>query len=156
LQRPLRPGPAESIPTRGAAARRGRGHTIVQITFWGATDTVTGSRFLVEAGGRRILVDCGLFQGLKRLRLRNWAPFPVPPESLDAGVPTHAPIDRSGYLPALVRDGFRGPVWCTPATADLCRILLLDAAHLQEEEARYANRHGTSRHRPALPLYTAE
>ena len=128
----------------------------MQITFWGATDTVTGSRFLVEAGGRRILVDCGLFQGLKRLRLRNWAPFPVPPESLDAVVLTHAHIDHSGYLPALVRDGFRGPVWCTPATADLCRILLLDAAHLQEEEARYANRHGTSRHRPALPLYTAE
>ncbi len=128
----------------------------MQITFWGATDTVTGSRFLVEAGGRRILVDCGLFQGLKRLRLRNWAPFPVPPESLDAVVLTHAHIDHSGYLPALVRDGFRGPVWCTPATADLCRILLLDAAHLQEEEARYVNRHGTSRHRPALPLYTAE
>lgn len=128
--------------------------TDVEITFLGAAETVTGSRFLVEAGGGRLLVDCGLFQGLKRLRELNWAPFPVDPASIDAVVLTHAHIDHSGYLPALVRDGFRGPIWCTPSTLALARILLRDAAYLQEEDARYANQRRSSRHDPALPLYT--
>ena len=128
----------------------------MRITFWGAAGTVTGSRFIVDAGGRRLLVDCGLFQGIKPIRRRNWEPFPVDPASIDTVLLTHAHIDHTGYLPALVRDGFRGDVWCTPATADLCRIVLPDSAHLQEEEARYANKRGSSRHHPALPLYTTE
>lgn len=126
----------------------------MEITFLGATSTVTGSRYLVSAGRERLLIDCGLFQGLKQLRLRNREPFPVDPRSISAVVLTHAHLDHSGYLPVLVRDGFRGPVYCTPATADLLRILLLDSGHIQEEEAGYANRHGFSRHHPALPLYT--
>lgn len=101
-----------------------------------------------------MLVDCGLFQGLKQLRLRNWEPFPVEPSSIDAVVLTHAHIDHSGYLPALVRDGFTGSIHATPATAALARIVLPDSGHLQEEEARYANRKGFSKHRPARPLYT--
>lgn len=128
----------------------------MRVSFWGAAGTVTGSRFVVEAAGRRLLVDCGLFQGIKPIRTRNWGPFPVDPASLDAVVLTHAHIDHSGYLPALVRDGFRGRIWCTPATAELTRVLLLDAAHLQEEDARLANRRRSSRHHPALPLYTTE
>jgi metallo-beta-lactamase family protein len=127
---------------------------MASIRFLGAAGTVTGSRFLVEAAGRRVLVDAGLFQGLKEYRLRNWAPFPVPPGTLDAVVLTHAHIDHSGALPLLVRNGFRGDAWCTPATADLARIMLPDSARLQEEEARYANEKGYSRHAPnALPLY---
>ena len=126
----------------------------LRITFWGAAETVTGSRFLVEAAGQRLLVDCGMFQGLKRLRELNWQPFPVDPTSIDAVLLTHAHIDHSGNLPALVRDGFRGPVWCTPGTDALTRILLLDSAHLHEEDARHANQRGSSRHHPALPLYT--
>lgn len=126
------------------------------LRFLGAAGCVTGSRFLVETPGSRLLVDCGLFQGLKPLRLRNWAKFPVPPESLDAVVLTHAHLDHSGYLPGLYRAGFRGSIFATPATAELCEILLPDAAHLQEEDAAYANRKGYSKHEPALPLYTAE
>ncbi len=126
------------------------------LTFLGATGTVTGSRYLVEADGQRILVDCGLFQGFKQLRLRNWSPFPVSPSSIHAVVLTHAHIDHSGYLPALVRNGFRGEIYCTPATADLCRLLLPDSAHLQEEEARFAAQRGFSRHRQPQPLYTRE
>jgi metallo-beta-lactamase family protein len=126
----------------------------MKITFLGATGTVTGSKYLIECGATRVLVDCGLFQGLKQLRLRNRAPLPVEPESLGAVLLTHAHLDHSGYLPLLVKNGFRGPVYCTPATRDLCAILLPDSGHLQEEEADYANRHGYSRHRPALPLYT--
>lgn len=129
-------------------------HTPMTITFWGAAETVTGSRFVVDAGGHRVLVDCGLFQGLKRLREQNWARFPVDPSTIDAVVLTHAHIDHSGFLPALVRDGFRGDIWCSPATAALARILLIDSAHLHEEDARYANRRRSSRHDPALPLYT--
>jgi metallo-beta-lactamase family protein len=129
---------------------------MASIRFLGAAGTVTGSRFLVEAAGRRVLVDAGLFQGMKEFRLRNWAPFPVPPDSIDAVVLTHAHIDHSGALPLLCRAGFRGEAFCTPATADLARIMLPDSAKLQEEEARYANAKGFSRHAPrALPLYEA-
>jgi metallo-beta-lactamase family protein len=126
----------------------------MRLTFLGATGTVTGSRYLVTHDGRRVLVDCGLFQGLKSLRLRNWAPLPVDPASIDAVVLTHAHLDHSGWLPRLVAQGFRGRVHATGGTADLCRILLPDAARLQEEEADFANRHGFSKHAPALPLYT--
>lgn len=125
-----------------------------RITFHGATDTVTGSRYLVETDGARVLVDCGLFQGPKKLRLRNWAAPGFDAAALDAVILTHAHIDHSGYLPRLCKAGFRGPVFCTAGTRDLLQILLPDAGHLQEEEARLANRHGYSRHRPALPLYT--
>jgi metallo-beta-lactamase family protein len=128
----------------------------MQLTFLGATGTVTGSKYLVAAGDRRILVDCGLFQGLKQLRLRNWEPLPVDPGSVDAVVLTHAHIDHSGYLPLFVRNGFRGKVYCSSATRDLCGILLPDAGRLQEEEADYANRRGFSKHSPALPLYTQQ
>jgi metallo-beta-lactamase family protein len=126
----------------------------MEITFLGATGTVTGSRYLVDTDTRRILVDCGLFQGLKQLRLRNREPFPVDPPSIDAVVLTHAHLDHSGYIPLLVRSGFSGPIYCTPATRDLCGILLPDSGHLQEEEASYANREGYSKHHPAEPLYT--
>lgn len=125
-----------------------------QLTFLGANATVTGSRYLVETARSRVLVDCGLFQGYKPLRLRNWAPFPVAPESIDAVVLTHAHLDHSGYLPRLVRSGFRGRIWCTSATRSLCRILLADSGRLLEEEAEYCNRKGTSKHHPAEPLYS--
>ena len=126
----------------------------MQITFLGAADTVTGSRHLVDAGGARILLDCGLFQGFKTLRERNWAPFAVDPASIDAVVLSHAHLDHCGYLPALVKQGFKGRVYASPATIDLCEVMLLDSAHLQEEDARRANRVGSSRHAPARPLYT--
>jgi len=115
---------------------------------------VTGSRFLVETPTARVLVDCGLFQGLKDLRLRNWEPFPVDPATIDAVVVTHAHLDHSGWLPALVRDGFRGDILATAGTAELCGIVLPDSGRIHEEDARYANRKGFSRHTPALPLYT--
>ena len=127
-----------------------------ELSFLGATDTVTGSRYLIETGGARVLVDCGLFQGPKKLRERNWRPPPFQPSSLDAVVLTHAHIDHSGYLPKLCNDGFRGEIWCTEGTCDLLRILLPDSGHLQEEDARHANKYGYARHRPALPLYTRE
>ncbi len=126
------------------------------VEFLGAAGTVTGSKFLVEAAGRRLLVDCGLYQGLEDLRERNWASLPVDPGRIDTVVLTHAHIDHTGYLPRLCKDGFRGPVHATRATADLARIMLPDSGHLQEEEAAYHNKRGTSRHTPALPLYTAE
>lgn len=129
---------------------------MMTIQFLGATGTVTGSKYLVHAAGKQILVDCGLFQGYKQLRLRNWASLPVDPRKIDAVLLTHAHLDHSGYLPLLVRNGYKGPIVCTPATADLCGILLPDSGHLQEEDARYANRRGFSKHRPALPLYTQE
>ena len=125
-----------------------------RLTFLGAVGTVTGSKYLLEAGGQRLLIDCGLFQGFKQLRLRNWAPLPFDPAGLDAVVLTHAHLDHSGYLPLLVRNGFRGPVIATPATRALCGVLLPDSGHLHERDAEYANRHGFSKHRPALPLYT--
>lgn len=125
-----------------------------RITFFGATDTVTGSRYLVEHAGVRLLVDCGLFQGPKKLRQRNWENPGFDPVSIDAVILTHAHIDHSGYLPRFCKQGFRGRVFCTEGTRDLLRVLLPDSGHLQEEEARLANREGYSRHRPALPLYT--
>lgn len=136
-------------PTTGIARPR---HTI--LTFVGGAGTVTGSRFLVETPESTVLVDCGLFQGLKELRLRNWDPFPIDPATIDAVVITHSHVDHVGYLPRLVKLGFSGPVVCTRSTADLARIVLPDSGHLQEEEASYANRAGYSKHRPALPLYT--
>lgn len=126
----------------------------MQLTFLGAASTVTGSKYLLEAGGARVLIDCGLYQGVKQLRLRNWAELPVEPASIDAVLLTHAHIDHSGYLPVLVRDGFTGPVYCSEPTRALCEILLPDAAYLQEEDAGYANRKGFSKHHPALPLFT--
>lgn len=122
--------------------------------FLGGTGSVTGSRFLLELPHGRVLVDCGLFQGLKELRLRNWQEFPVPPASIDAVVLTHAHVDHSGYLPALARHGFAGPIYTTADTAALCRIILPDSGRLQEEDAEYAARKGYSKHRPPLPLYT--
>lgn len=126
----------------------------MDIQFLGATGTVTGSKYLLRAAGKRILIDCGLFQGYKQLRLRNWAPLPFDPATIDLVILTHAHLDHSGYLPLLVKHGYRGAVLCTAATAELCGILLPDSGHLQEEDAQYANRHGFSKHHPALPLYT--
>lgn len=128
----------------------------MELTFLGATGTVTGSKYLLSSGSKRILVDCGLFQGLKALRLKNWAKLPIDARSIDAVVLTHAHIDHTGYLPLLVKNGFSGTVYCSRATRDLCEILLPDSAHLQEEEAAYANKRGFSKHNPALPLYTKE
>ncbi len=128
----------------------------MKLTFAGAAGTVTGSRFLFQDGRRAFMVDCGLFQGYKQLRLRNRQPLPLAPRRIGAVILTHAHLDHSGWLPLLVRDGFRGPIHATEATRDLCAILLRDSAHLQEEEARFANRHGYSRHQPAEPLYTVE
>jgi len=126
----------------------------MKVTPLGAAGTVTGSRFLVEGGGVRILVDCGLFQGLKALRLRNWRPFPIDPAGVDALILTHAHLDHSGFLPALVRDGFRGRIHLTPPTADLLPILLEDAGRLQEEDARWARKKGFSRHAEPRALFT--
>jgi metallo-beta-lactamase family protein len=128
--------------------------TNLSLTFLGAAGTVTGSKHLLEVEGRRILVDCGLFQGLKELRLRNWEPLPVDPASIDAVILTHAHLDHCGYLPRLVAGGYRGRIFCTPATKELCSLVLPDAARLQEEDAREANRRGYTKHSPALPLYT--
>lgn len=126
------------------------------LTFYGAAGTVTGSRFLIDTPRARVLIDAGLFQGLKELRLRNWDRFGVPPESIDAVVITHAHIDHIGYFPVLARDGFRGLAHTTSGTRALAGIVLPDSGHLQEEEAAYANRKGYSKHRPALPLYTED
>ncbi|MBI4374585.1 MAG: MBL fold metallo-hydrolase [Deltaproteobacteria bacterium] len=128
----------------------------MEIQFIGATGTVTGSKYLLTVDKRHYLVDCGLFQGLKSLRLRNWGPLPVPPKSIEAVTITHAHIDHSGYLPLLVKNGFRGKIYCTRGTKTLCQILLPDSGHLQEEDANFANKHHFSKHQPALPLYTEE
>lgn len=124
-----------------------------QLTFLGAAGTVTGSKHLLDLSGRRLLIDCGLFQGPSDLRELNWRPLAVPASSIDAVILTHAHLDHSGYLPRLVRDGFKGPIYATVATRDVAELILLDSAHLQEKDAEFANRHGFSRHKPALPLY---
>lgn len=129
---------------------------MASLTFWGGAGTVTGSKYLIESRGTRVLVDCGLFQGLKELRERNWQDPPFRPAEIDAVLITHAHIDHTGYLPRLVAGGFRGPVFCSRGTADLLKILLPDSARLQEEEADYRNRKKLTRHQPALPLYTEE
>jgi metallo-beta-lactamase family protein len=126
----------------------------VNITFLGGAGTVTGSKYLVEHAGKRLLVDCGLFQGYKQLRLRNWGPLPVTPTDVDSVLLTHAHLDHSGYVPLLYRQGYRGHIHATPATVDLCGILLPDSGHIQEEDAAFLNRHGYSKHDPAMPLYT--
>ena len=128
----------------------------MQLIFLGATNTVTGSKFLLKLGQKKILVDCGMFQGLKELRLRNWTKFPIDPKTIDAVVLTHAHIDHSGYLPVLIKNGFTGKVYCSGATKDLCSVLLPDSGYLQEEEAKLANKYGYSKHSPAVPLYTKE
>lgn len=126
----------------------------MQLSFFGATQTVTGSRYLLACADHRLLVDCGLFQGFKNLRLKNWSKLPFVGRDLSAVLLTHAHLDHSGYLPLLVRNGFGGPIYATEATVELCRILLPDSGRLQEEQAQFANRHGFSKHSPALPLYT--
>jgi metallo-beta-lactamase family protein len=128
----------------------------LKLSFLGGAGTVTGSKYLLDNGDHRILIDCGLFQGYKALRLRNWAAPPFTPVDVSAVVLTHAHLDHTGYLPLLVRNGFRGPVVCTESTADLCGILLPDSGHLQEQDADFANRHRFSKHDPALPLYTED
>jgi metallo-beta-lactamase family protein len=126
------------------------------LRFLGGAGTVSGSRFLIETGDTRVLIDCGLFQGLKDLRLRNWERFPVAPDTIDAVVLTHAHLDHCGYLPALYKGGFRGRVLCTPGTHELCKVILADSAFIQERDAEFANKHGFSKHDPALPLYGQE
>lgn len=126
---------------------------MLTLSSLGGAGTVTGSKHLLSHDGKRILVDCGLFQGLKNLRDLNWTPLPIVPSSIDAVVLTHAHLDHSGYLPKLVRDGFRGPIFATEATRDVAELILKDSGHLQEKDAEYANRKGFSRHKPALPLY---
>lgn len=130
----------------------------MKITFLGGTGTVTGSKYLIESSSLDgpVLVDCGLFQGLKNLRLKNRESLPFDPKKLSAVILTHAHLDHSGYIPLLVKSGFKGPIYCSEATFDLCKILLPDSGHLQEEEAKYVNKRGFSKHHPALPLYTLE
>ena len=125
-----------------------------RITFLGAAGTVTGSRHLIESNGKKILVDCGLFQGPRRIKEKNWEPFPVDVQELDAVVLTHAHTDHIGFLPRLVRQGYKGPVYATPGTIGLCKVSLPDGGRIQEDDARYHNKHRTSRHEPALPLFT--
>ena len=126
---------------------------MTKITFYGAARTVTGSKYLLEADGARVLVDCGMFQGLKKLRLLNWEPTPFDARKLDAMVLTHAHLDHTGYLPRVVKEGFHRKIYCTPATGELAEIILRDSAHIQESDAKYANKKGFSKHKPALPLY---
>lgn len=125
-----------------------------KIQFLGATGTVTGSKYLLSAGSSKVLLDCGLFQGYKQLRLRNWDALPFDAHALDAVVLTHAHLDHSGYIPLLIKHGYRGKIYCSEATYELCKLLLPDSGHIQEEDAAYANRHNFSKHSPALPLYT--
>lgn len=129
---------------------------MTNLAFLGAAGTVTGSKTLVTHEGKQVLVDCGLFQGYKNLRLMNWEPFPFDPKRLDAVVLTHGHLDHSGALPLLVKNGFRGPVFASPGTIDVCGVLLPDSGRLQEEDADYVNRHQISKHKPALPLYTED
>ena len=126
----------------------------MKLQFLGATKTVTGSKYLLKNEGNNILIDCGLFQGEKQLRLRNWGHMAFNPADIDSVILTHAHIDHSGYIPLLVKNGFKGTIYCSEPTRDLCEILLPDSGYLQEEEARYAMRKGYSKHHPPLPLYT--
>jgi len=126
------------------------------IQFLGATGTVTGSKYVVEAAGERLMIDCGLFQGAKELRERNWQPLPVPPSSINWLVLTHAHLDHIGYIPRMINDGFHGQVLASSPTVELAKLVLPDSGHLQEEDAEHANYKGFSRHKPALPLYTYE
>jgi metallo-beta-lactamase family protein len=123
------------------------------IQFLGAAGVVTGSKHLINTGDLQLLVDCGLFQGQKEWRERNWQNPPIPVREIDAVILTHAHLDHSGWIPRLVKEGFTGPIYCTSATRDLCGILLPDSGHLQEEDAAFHNKHKTSKHEPALPLY---
>lgn len=127
-----------------------------RLRFLGAAGTVTGSKYLLTTGDAHVLIDCGLFQGLKELRLKNWDRFPIAPEKIEAVILTHAHIDHSGYIPRLIKEGFVGKIYCTPATLELCKILLPDTGYIQEEDARWLNRKNLSKHHPALPLYTRE
>lgn len=127
-----------------------------KMTFLGGAGTVTGSKILVESDSKRILIDCGLFQGLKELRLLNWQPFPIDPSSIDELILTHAHLDHCGYIPLLVKNGFKGPIHCTPATKELTEIILLDSAKIQEEDADRANTHNYSKHKKAEPLYKVD
>lgn len=145
-----------SHPSSKKSRKATSGQAGSTLTFLGAVGSVTGSKFLLRHRNHRTLIDCGLFQGYKNLRLRNWAKFPMPPGDLDQVILTHAHLDHSGYLPVLCRDGFRGPVISTPATRDLCKYLLPDSGFIQEKDAAMANRHGYSRHQPARPLYTRD
>lgn len=128
----------------------------MQITFLGAVGTVTGSKYLLNINDKKILVDCGLFQGYRELRERNWAKLPIEASEIDAIILTHAHLDHTGYIPVLVKNGYKGPIYSTPGTKELCAILLPDSGHIQEEDALFANKHGFSRHKPALPLYTRD
>jgi metallo-beta-lactamase family protein len=124
----------------------------MDIQFIGATGTVTGSKYLISSGSKCVLVDCGLFQGLKQLRLKNWAPLPFKASKIQNVILTHAHIDHTGYIPLLVKKGFRGKIYCSHGTEELCKILLPDSGYLQEEDAYFANKHGFSKHTPALPV----
>ncbi len=128
----------------------------MNIQFLGAAQTVTGSKYLLSLHSKKILIDCGLFQGYKELRLRNWDKLPIEPSQIDAIILTHAHLDHTGYLPLLVKNGFKGPIYSTAATKDLCAILLPDSGHIQEEDAFFANKYGFSKHKQALPLYTQQ
>lgn len=128
----------------------------MKITFLGATETVTGSKYLVQYDKKNILIDCGLFQGYKELRLRNWANLPIDPKTIDLVIITHAHIDHSGYLPLLSKNGYKGPIYTSRGTKDLCAIMLPDSGHIQEEDAYQANKYGYSKHKEALPLYTED
>ncbi len=126
----------------------------MKLSFWGAAHTVTGSKYLLESGSKKILVDCGMFQGMKDLRLLNWNDMPFHPSDIDAILLTHAHLDHSGYIPKFVKDGFRGKIYCSEATRDLAEIILIDSGHIQEDDAERANRYGYTKHQPALALYT--
>src|SRR5690606_35226314 len=128
----------------------------VRVKFLGGAGSVTGSRYLITAGDFKVLLDCGLFQGMKPLRERNWDEFPIDPATINAVIISHAHIDHTGYLPKLVKEGFSGPIYCTKPTADLMEIMLLDSAKLQEEEAEYARKKGYSKHANPEPLYKEE
>ena len=128
----------------------------MRIVFLGGTETVTGSKYLVETDSTRILVDCGLFQGYKWLRRRNWQPLPLSIDKVDAVILTHAHLDHSGFLPVLYKHGYRGPVYAHEATADLCKVLWPDSGKIQEEDAKYLGKYGLSKHEAPEPLYTAE